>query len=189
MFDSISHDNLLNRPVAKGGHFGAVPPRWSGVPPAECPPLNACHWVPPRSITPDECPPLSAPPLNAPAECPLAGIPKISGISDYPLEVLPPLEVLKLRRLPPPRIPGFGAPLLVTSAPSLFFEAGYGPASQTRMSSGTRMSSAISSVNCSLVLGPIFLSQIHCESFCLTPLSLKFQIHIPVHVILQNKCQ
>ena len=93
------------RPVAKGGHFGAVPPRWSGVPPRWMFPLNVYHWVPPRSIAPDECPPVSAPPRWVPprwmpsAECPLA--------ADYPPRfrktspTTPSLEFLKLRRLPP----------------------------------------------------------------------------------------
>ena len=89
------------RPVAKGEHFGAVPPAE-----VECPPLNA----------PAECPPLSAPPLNAPrwmlpVECPPLNAPRWVPPAEYPTTTPPritrtspttPLELLELHRLPPP---------------------------------------------------------------------------------------
>ena len=79
------------RPVAKGGHFGAVPPRWIGVPP--------------RWMFPPECLPLSAPPLNSPrwvplGECPPAECRPPSAPSSPPTS---PVEFVKIRRLPPPR--------------------------------------------------------------------------------------
>ena len=135
------------RPVAKGGHFGAVPPRWSGVPP---------RWMftiecPPRSIAAVECPPAPRWMPSAECECPLAPAittpripktspttpprtpktspttpprtPKTSPTTPPRIRKLrrlpPPLEFLKLRRLPPPL--EFGAPLLVTGAPPLFW--------------------------------------------------------------------
>ena len=118
---------------SQGGAFwGRAPPlKWSAPPlnvprwmfTIECPPLNSPRCVPPVECPPAECPPPSAPspPTTAP------GIPKTSPKSSQPTTPLrtpkssptTPLEFLKLRRLPPPRILEFGAPLLVTGAPAL----------------------------------------------------------------------
>ena len=110
---------LQPRPVAKGGHFGAVPPRWSGVPPrwmfpAEClplsaPPLNSPRWVPPGECPPAECRPPSAPlsPPTSPVE-----FVKLRNLADYP-----PPRIRKTSPTTPP-LEFVGAPLLVT-APAL----------------------------------------------------------------------
>ena len=100
---NLSSIDVLSRPVAKGGHFGAMPPCWSGVPPRwmfppEClplsaPPLNSPRWVPPGECPPAECRPPSAP-----------SSPPTSPVEFVKLRRLPPLEFVKPRRLPPPRI-------------------------------------------------------------------------------------
>ena len=119
-----------NRPVAKGGHFGAVPPAEVECPPLnvprwmftiECPPpLNSLRWVPPV-----ECPPLNvlsapSPPTSAP------GIPKTSPIrKTSPIPPPPRIRKTSSTAPPPPRI---RCPLACHRCPPpRSFEAGYGP--------------------------------------------------------------
>ena len=89
-------DRTASQARSQGGHFGAVPPRWSGVPP--------------RWMFPPECLPLSAPPLNSPRWVPPRWVPpRWMPSAERPLAAdrpTTPLEFLKLRRLPPtpPRI-------------------------------------------------------------------------------------